>query len=423
MASVGGASARRVVPGGYIVVLKDGVDAAAVVREHKKRFGAQVQFVYSNALLGYSATLDGAAVAAIGGDPRMQWVEQDEAFDGPREPRPPAVPHAPQPEQRLSIGLDRVDAEQSSAASGDGRGAVGINVAVLDTGLARKHPDLNIGGGFSCVPGDRSADLYDRNGHGSAVGGLIGALDNAIGRVGVAPGATLFGVRVLDLNGEGTDSMVLCGIDWVASTRTNSDKNDDIAVANMSLGGLGDADDGNCGRTVHDALHLGICHTTDLGVTFVASAMNDSSDFAGVDPATYHEVLTVTAVADYDGQPGGLASPTCDSLGADDSAATFSNFATLAADQVHTVAAPGVWLGSTYLSRGTRSSSAARALPRRSSLARSRSASTPARARECLRRRSSRRSLRTRLGITLATPTTASRVTRYDRTAATTTAT
>jgi subtilase family serine protease len=56
----------------------------------------------------------------------------------------------------------------------------------------------------------------------------------------------------------------------------------------------------------------------------------------------------VTALADYDGQPGGLATPTCAPFGADDSAASFSNFTSVSADQAHTVAAPGVCLGSTY---------------------------------------------------------------------------
>ena len=67
--------------------------------------------------------------------------------------------------------------------------------------------------------------------------------------------------------------------------------------------------------------------------------MNDSVDFATAEPATYGEVLTVTGMADYDGQPGGLASPTCATF-PDDTAAPFSDFATDAADQAHTVDAP-----------------------------------------------------------------------------------
>jgi subtilisin family serine protease len=157
----------------------------------------------------------------------------------------------------------------------------------------------------------------------------------------------LFGLRVLDSTGEGSDAMVLCGIDWVASTRTNANKNDDIAVANMSLGGPG-SDDGHCGLSDHHALHLAICNTTGLGVTFVVAAMNDATDLATFEPASYDEVLTATAMADYDGQPAGLASPTCAPFGDDDSAANFSNFATLLGDQAHMLAAPGTCLGSTF---------------------------------------------------------------------------
>jgi subtilisin family serine protease len=143
--------------------------------------------------------------------------------------------------------------------------------------------------------------------------------------------------------------MILCGIDWVASTRTNANKNDDILVANMSLGGPG-ADDGNCGLSNHDALHLAICNTTGLGVTFVVSAMNDSMDIATGAPAGYHEVLTATGIADDDGIPGGLGGPFPSGCPqeTDDTAATFSNFATLVADEGHVVAAPAVCIGSTY---------------------------------------------------------------------------
>jgi subtilisin family serine protease len=118
----------------------------------------------------------------------------------------------------------------------------------------------------------------------------------------------------------------------------------------MSLGVLLDrsADDGQCGLPpANNAFHRAICRSVAAGVTYVVSAMNDTTDIALTEPAGYHEVLTVTAMADYDGKPDGLATPTCAPFGADDSAATFSNFATLASDQSHVVAAPGVCLGST----------------------------------------------------------------------------
>ncbi len=56
------------------------------------------------------------------------------------------------------------------------------------------------------------------------------------------------------------------------------------------------------------------------------AAGNDNANLAGFSPAAYHEVLAVTAVADFNGQPGGGATATCRS-GVDDTPADFSNYA------------------------------------------------------------------------------------------------
>ena len=107
-------------------------------------------------------------------------------------------------------------------------GGVDVDVAVLDTGIAA-HPDLTIAGGVSCLGGGAADD----NGHGTHIAGTIGALDNAIGVVGVAPGARLWAVKVLDAQGNGSWSSVICGLDWVYANR------DTIDVVNLSLGGDG----------------------------------------------------------------------------------------------------------------------------------------------------------------------------------------
>jgi subtilisin len=86
-------------------------------------------------------------------------------------------------------------------------------------------------------------------------------------------------------------------------------------------------------------------------VTYIVAAGNDSTDFQNSFPATYSEVLTATAIDDTDGQPGGLTPPSpavCATHQGDDVPAFFSNFATLPADQAHTIAAPGVCDQSTY---------------------------------------------------------------------------
>jgi subtilisin family serine protease len=138
----------------------------------------------------------------------------------------------------------------------------------------------------------------------------------------------------------------------VTSTRTDSDPSNDIAVGNMSFGAPG-SDDGDCGRTNKDPFHLAICNSSAAGVTYVAAAGNGARDFAGGVPAAYDEVLTVTAASDFDGTPGGAfggSAPCFPTLPFfDDKVAFFSDFATLPADQAHTVAAPGVCILSTWL--------------------------------------------------------------------------
>jgi subtilisin family serine protease len=321
----GGPAHAAALPDRYVVVLKDGVDAGAVAAEHARRDHAQVSHVYGTALRGYAARLSPEALTLVQKDPRVQFVEPDLAIAAES--------------QLLPTGIDRIDADLSSTRSGDGAGSVPVNVAVIDTGIDLSHPDLGVVGGKDCTG---SGSYGDGNGHGTHVAGTIGARDDGSGVVGVAPGARLWAVRVLDSTGSGSISSVICGIDWVTANAPVHR----IKIANMSLGGSG-ADDGNCGNTNGDAMHKAICGSTAKGVTYVAAAGNDGTDFRSDVPATYKEVLTVTAMADFDGRPGQAGAPKCmDEY--DDAYATFSNYAVLASDQSHTVAAPGVCIRSTY---------------------------------------------------------------------------
>jgi subtilisin len=337
-------TAATTTTGDYIVVLEDGVSEPTAAADHVRK-GAQIFQHYRHALNGYAAKLSGSQLAAVRADSRVRFVAPDQ------------VVHATACNvrivgtQRLPCSVDRIDGDLSSTHSGDGSGSVNVNVAVLDTGIDLNHPDLNVVGGKSCLPGGSFAD---QNGHGTHVGGTIGMIDNTIGRVGVAPGARLWAVRVLDKHGSGSTSKIICGIDFVTSTRTDADPSNDIAVANMSLGGKG-RDDGNCGLTKKDPVHVAICNSVQAGVVYAVSAGNSAADLQDFYPAAYNEVLTATALSDFDGQPGALASQpggeTICSLTtgeADDMPGTFSNFATLSSDQAHTVAAPGICVDSTY---------------------------------------------------------------------------
>jgi subtilisin len=334
--SAGSASDARATPGQYIVVLKPGVSRTAEVQQ-ARALGGEVFMQYGHALNGYAVRLPEAAVAQIERSPHVAFVTPDGEVS--------AAACNPAAAQCLPAGIDRIDADRSSTRSGDGRGSVNVNVAVLDTGIDVSNPDLNVVGGKDCSAGK---GLGDQDGHGTHVAGTIAALDNGIGVVGVAPGAKLWAVRVLNQNGFGAFSRIICGIDFVTSTRMNADPSDDIAVANMSLSGPG-FDDGNCGNTKKDPVHVAICASVAAGVTYVVAAGNSGVDFQGGIPAAYDEVLTVTAVTDFDGRPGGLSSQSClpDFDFRDDTIAFFSDFATLSADQAHTIAAPGLCVLST----------------------------------------------------------------------------
>ena len=112
----------------------------------------------------------------------------------------------------------------------------------------------------------------------------------------------------------------------------------------MSLGGGGS--EGSC--TDH-GMREAICRSTAAGVTYVVAAGNGSMDASSFVPATFPEVITVSAITDFDSLAGGLGSPTC-AYGTDDTFAGFSNFG---ADV--DLAAPGVCVLSTWRGGGYRS--------------------------------------------------------------------
>lgn len=323
------------VPGQFIIVLKDDIpSAAAVANEMAQAHGLGLLQIYEHALKGFAATVPAGRLQALSRDPRVLFVQPDgivEAF-GPLG-KGIQLDHVA---AEIPTGINRFDAELNANA------AAGINVAVIDTGIDLTHPDLNTKAGKNCT-GQGSPN--DGNGHGSHVAGTIGAKDNGSGVVGVAPGVTLWAVKVLNNAGSGTISSIVCGIDFVSSTRTDTDTTNDIAVANMSLGGSG-SDDGNCGNTNKDAMHKAICNSVAKGVIYVVAAGNSAADAKNFVPAAYDEVITVSAIADFNGKGGGGASPTCRS-DVDDTFADFSNFG---ADV--DLAAPGVCIRSTYKKGG-----------------------------------------------------------------------
>lgn len=356
-----GAQERDARTEAYIVVLKDGAgDPAAASDRLARRYGAAPTAVFRHALKGYAARLTEAEAAGLRADSAVRFVSKQRGYRlaPPRQHTPVGCRVSLGAEQCLPEWADRVEADRSSARSGDGKGTVtGVRVAVIDSGIQGTHPDLDVRGGTDCLSGSPvlpGTSLIAPDPHGTEAGGIIGAKDNGIGVVGVAPGAALWAVKSFpdDPTQLGTDEAILCGIDWVTSTRTDGDPANDIHVANMSFTSedvVPDQDDEACGTLNGDAFHLAVCNAARAGVTLVAGAGNASHDLARHGPAAYQEVITATAMVDFDGKPGGEGRSDCQGVdfgpfGDVDDQATleFSNFARSKRDLEHTVAAPGV---------------------------------------------------------------------------------
>lgn len=153
---------------------------------------------------------------------------------------------------------------------------------IIDTGIDLDHPDLNVdvSRSKSFVSGVTSAD--DENGHGTHVAGIIGAKNNSIGVTGIASGATLVALRVLDDEGEGKLSGIIQAINYV---RQNGKAGD---VVNLSLGG----------ESTSTTLDLAITQAANAGILFAIAAGNDSKNSDNYSPSrvNHANVFTVSAM-------------------------------------------------------------------------------------------------------------------------------
>ena len=252
----------------FIVTLRDSVaDPAAVASEHAASHGAEVAFVYTHALKGYAATFRGGGISDVARDGRVAAVEPDgevQAFTT---------------QTGATWGLDRIDQRSlplSTTFTYTNIGA-GVTVYIIDTGIRFSHSDF--GGratsGFDSVDGG-SAD--DCNGHGTHVAGTVGGAT-----WGVAKGARLVAVRVLDCLGFGSNSAVIAGVDWVTK---NAQK---PAVANMSLGG-----------GANSTLDTAVSNSIASGVTYAVAAGNGNilgfaQNACNYSPARVGPALTISA--------------------------------------------------------------------------------------------------------------------------------
>ncbi|MEU0091210.1 S8 family serine peptidase [Kribbella sp. NPDC006257] len=275
--TIRGAGSATAIPGSYVVVLagnKSAAETRVTTQSLAASYDVKVRRQFDSSIRGFSANMSEEQAKKVAGDTRVAFVQQNQKITADQDDPP--------------WGLDRTDQrdlplDKKFEPSGT---ADNVNVYVIDTGIYAAHKDF---GGRASVGTDTVGDGQngvDCMGHGSHVAGTIAGTT-----YGLAKGAKIIAVRVLDCNGSGTTESVVGGIDWVTKNAKKP------AVANMSLGGGTDI-----------ALDAAVKASIDAGITYAVAAGNDSSDACSASPADQPDAITVGATDDKDAK------------------ATFSNF-------------------------------------------------------------------------------------------------
>ena len=245
----------------------DPSDVKGLAMAMAKRANATVRHVYKNSIKGFTVNAPcHAAQKAFGDDAHVMRFSPDGIVSANFRGKPGGNDG-----QQVSYGTAMV----GGPVNGSGKTAW-----IIDSGIDLDHPDLNVDAarGFTSIS---RGGMEDENGHGTHVAGTVAALDNNIGSLGVAPGATVVPIRVLDRRGSGSYSGVIAGVDHVAANGSPGD------CANMSLGGPASQD-------VDDAVEA----AAQTGVIFVIAACNDGDDANNYSPARANgpNVYTISAV-------------------------------------------------------------------------------------------------------------------------------
>ena len=229
---------------------------------------------YGYSINGFAAKLDENQLQLLKKDSRIKLIEQDQlmmlgkpawAGGGGSTTTPQEVPW----------GIKRVNGGVNGTNTG--------TAWIIDTGIDFSHPDLNVDvlRSRSFLGGKDANDPNDANGHGTHVAGTIAAIDNSEGVIGVAAGAKVVAVRVLDRRGSGSYSGVIAGVDYVGANGSLGD------VANMSLGG-------SVSQALDDAV---VAASNNSRVIFCLAAGNESDDANNHSPARAdgNYIVTVSA--------------------------------------------------------------------------------------------------------------------------------
>jgi subtilisin family serine protease len=262
----------QAIQGRYIVVFKKGERAVGQLKLQSIE-GLRAMKTLEQ---GFVAAMSESNLDELRRDPRVAYIEADQKV------RLSAT------QNNAPWNLDRIDqrnrplnASYTYSANGSG-----VNVYVVDSGIRTSHTEF---GGRARVAFDATGgNGQDCNGHGTHVAGIVGGTT-----YGVAKGAKLHGVRVLDCGGSGTLSGVLAGIEWITKNHQKP------AVANVSLEVL---DSTALDEAVRNSIAAGVTYTVAAGNSGVGNCINS--------PARVGEAITVG------------------STGQDDSRSYYSNFGT-----------------------------------------------------------------------------------------------
>ncbi len=271
---------KDVIPGRYIVVLKDDVArfadekseapaVAAVVDELAAGYNLKrTRHVYEHALKGFAARMDAETAKALADDPRVEYIEED------------FVVRANASQTGATWGIDRVDQRNLplNQTYNYDTTASNVHAYIVDTGIRATHTQFTgrIGNGYTAINDGNGTN--DCHGHGTHVAGTVGGTT-----YGVAKQVTLHPVRVLDCAGSGANSGVIAGVDWVRANHVKP------AVANMSLGG-----------GASSATDTAVTNAVNAGVVMVVAAGNDNANACNYSPARAAAALTVGATTSTD---------------------------------------------------------------------------------------------------------------------------
>lgn len=231
-----------------------------------------------------SAQLPEEEIAKLKIDPTVAYVEQDSTITV----TDPIVTTPLTQEYVDSWGVTKIGGNIAAAA---GLTGAGIKIAILDSGIDYNHPDLkdNYKGGYNFAygnndPYDDSLNSYTPSGHGTHVAGIIAAINNGTGVVGVAPEASLYAIKVLDAGLSGDVSNIISGIEWAI---TNN-----MQIINMSIGS----------SIFSQALKDACDKAAQSGIVLVASAGNYNNPYIEY-PAAFDSVIAVAASTATDTRP------------------------------------------------------------------------------------------------------------------------